>query len=390
MADSDPSDLFGLRASATSAEVPADQARHAGPLIHDRAAVERVCGELGIGAHQLRKLRYAFYHQALPLAEALRKLPAEQQAHFRSRVRFAALTLRARQASARDGCEKLAFATGSGKALETVVLRAPGGRVTLCISSQTGCAAGCQFCATARLKPAVNLTPGELVDQVSLANQLLHPRGERVRNVVLMGMGEPFHNQAAVERAIQELTAEDSFRYPQRRILLSTVGIPEAMVAFARRFPGVRLALSLHFPEQAQRAEWIPLARRFPLPELMAALREVARIQREPPWIEYLMLRGINDQPEHATRLSALLAGVDARINLIPFNPIDAAGEQTVGAAPPAARGWKRTPRAQRDQFAAILRGAGYFVTIRQSFGGDIDAACGQLSNRLSASAAPS
>jgi 23S rRNA (adenine2503-C2)-methyltransferase len=215
---------------------------------------------------------------------------------------------------------------------------------------------------------ARNLSAAEILDQVVQAGQWIGREGRRARNIVFMGMGEPLHNEDAVYEAITQLLAPEMFHHPPGRILVSTVGIPDAMIRCARRFPGVNLALSLHSVRAGVRERVIPLAARYSLDELRATVRQLNRIQpRCPVMIEYLMLADVNDSPEDAHELSAWLAGLRVHVNLIPYNPIAEAPN------------WRTTERPERDAFAGILRAAGFTTTIRYSLGADIAAACGQL-----------
>jgi 23S rRNA (adenine2503-C2)-methyltransferase len=185
-----------------------------------------------------------------------------------------------------------------------------------------------------------------------------------------MGMGEPFHNEAAVYEAVAALLSPELFHHTPGRILISTVGIPNAMIRCARRFPEINLALSLHSVRAEVRKRLIPLAAKYSLNELRAAVAAVNRIQKNTVMIEYLMLARVNDSPEDARELAAWLSGLDAHVNLIPYNAID------------SAPGLCSTDRPERDAFAEILRDAGFITTIRYSLGADIAAACGQLVQR--------
>jgi 23S rRNA (adenine2503-C2)-methyltransferase len=214
---------------------------------------------------------------------------------------------------------------------------------------------------------AKNLAAAEILDQVVLAGEQMQAEGRRVRNIVFMGMGEPLHNEQAVYDAVTALLSPELFHHTPGRILISTVGIPDAMVRCARRFPDVNLALSLHSVRQAVRMRLIPLASKYSLDALRAALVAVNQIQNNTMMIEYLMLAGVNDSLEDAAELAAWLTGLKAHINLIPYNRIDTAPEL------------RSTERPQRDAFAERLRTAGFVTTIRYSLGADIAAACGQL-----------
>jgi 23S rRNA (adenine2503-C2)-methyltransferase len=180
-------------------------------------------------------------------------------------------------------------------------------------------------------------------------------------------MGEPFHNEAAVYEAVASLLSPELFHHTPGRILISTVGIPDAMVRCARRFPAVNLALSLHSVRQDVRERLIPLAAKYSLDDLRAAVAQVNEIQQNTVMIEYLMLAGVNDAAADARQLVDWLSGLNVHINLIPYNPITTAPRL------------RTTERPERDAFAAILRDAGCITTIRYSLGADIAAACGQL-----------
>jgi 23S rRNA (adenine2503-C2)-methyltransferase len=341
--------------------------------IYDSAAVDRLRAELKIEPRRLRAARTAFMKKFLGVEAALAELPAEVRDEFARRVEFHSLAVDQVVDSQLDGATKMVLRTAAGYLIEAVLLRTGTGRVALCLSSQVGCAAACRFCATGQMGVAKNLSAAEILDQVVLAGERMQAEGRRVRNVVFMGMGEPLHNEETLYQAIAALLAPDLFHYSPAHLLISTVGIPDAMVRATRRFPRVNLALSLHSVRPAVRQRLIPLAAKYSLNELRAAVAKVNAIQNGPVMIEYLMLAGVNDSPSDAGDLAAWLQGgssadrLAAHVNLIPYNPIDAAPEL------------RSTERPERDAFAAILRQAGFTTTIRYSLGGDIAAACGQL-----------
>ncbi|MCC7475429.1 MAG: 23S rRNA (adenine(2503)-C(2))-methyltransferase RlmN [Pirellulales bacterium] len=335
--------------------------------IYDSAAIDRLRAELKFEPRRLRALRTVYFKKFLGNEAALAELPEEVREPFAQRVVFHPLAVAESADSQLDGATKLVLRTTAGYAIETVIMRTGTGRVSLCVSSQVGCAAACGFCATGQMGVAKNLTSAELLDQVVLAGEHMCNEERAVRNIVFMGMGEPFHNEAAIYEAITALLAPELFHYPPRRILISTVGIPDAMLRCARRFPALNLALSLHSARQATREKLIPLAAKYPLDDLRAALAQLHEIQRQPVMIEYLMLAGVNDSLADAADLAAWLEGLDVHVNLIPYNSI---------AAVP---NWQTTERPERDAFATVLRKAGFVVTIRYSLGADIAAACGQL-----------
>ncbi len=329
--------------------------------IYDSPGLDRLQRELHIEPQQLRKLRIAVFKHFDGDERALVEFLASDQ------IALHPLTLDSRHDSQLDGATKLLFRTSAGMLIESVILRIATGRTTLCVSSQVGCAAACEFCATGKMGIAQNLSPAEICDQVLQAGQLLAPEGRAIRNIVFMGMGEPFHNEENLYAALELLTAPRTFHFSPAKILVSTVGIPEAMLRCVRRFPQVNLALSLHSVRQEQREKLIPLAKRFPLDQLHATLRHVNALQSKPVMIEYLMLASMNDSLTEAHELVAWLAGLNVHVNLIPYNAIDDA-PHLVG-----------TERTQREAFAAVLKQAGIPTTIRYSLGADIAAACGQL-----------
>jgi len=277
-------------------------------------------------------------------------------------------------ADAADGTRKLLFhlpAEGrrEAAAIESVLIpqreRAAGARdrLTLCVSSQAGCAMGCGFCATARLGLVRNLTPAEIVGQVTAGRALAAP--EPLTNLVFMGMGEPLHNYDAVRTALEILTAEWGYAISPRRITVSTVGlvplIPR-LLADTR----VQLAVSLGATTEAQRARLMPIDRRHPLATLLATCRELPLPRRQRITFEYVLLGGENDSDHDAHRLVRLLHGLRAKVNLISFNPFPGAE-------------FAPSPRARVVRFQALLRAHGLNATIRESRGQDIQAACGQL-----------
>lgn len=335
--------------------------------IHDMVALEEHGRRHHIDRHDLKQLRNAFYKRQVDVEAVLEMVPEEQRLELAHNVEFHCLRLIHRQDSQVDGASKLIFQTVRGSSIETVILRIATGRMALCVSTQVGCAAHCRFCATGSMASAHNLSASEILDQVIQANQLARAEQRRIRNVVFMGMGEPFHNEAALYQAIDVLTDPRCFGLSPKHLLVSTVGIPEAMVRCAVRFPRVGLALSLHSARQEIRERIIPLARRYPLAELREALALVAAIQQRPTMIEYLLLKDLTDTAEDVQALTAYFADLPVHINLIPYNPIDGA-PALVGTEP-----------AQRLAFAAALRDAGFTVTLRYSLGADVAAACGQL-----------
>ena len=263
-----------------------------------------------------------------------------------------------REALARDGTEKALFATADGRPVEAVLMRYRDGRRSLCLSSQSGCPLTCTFCATGRMKFGRNLTASEILDQA-----LHFRRVEPVTNAVFMGMGEPLMNLDAVLGACERLP---DVGIATSNTAISTVGWIPGIERMTREGPPVRLALSLHAPEEALRSELMPVNERYPLPDVLAACREWNLARKRQVFIEYLMLGGVNDRYEQAAALADLLQPRKAfHVNLIPYNPTEA--------------GFEGSSREAVSAFKEALETRGVRTTVRLTRGRDIAAACGQL-----------
>ena len=335
--------------------------------LFDNEATELLRRGLRLSPEVIRGLRNRLLKRFLPDSTVTTEFRVSADVPESHRLKLHCLELSQRYDSQIDGATKLLFRTEAGMQIETVILRIATGRTTLCVSSQVGCAAACEFCATGQMGVAQNLTAAQILDQVVQAGQLLYVEQRQLHNIVFMGMGEPFHNQQNLFEAIECLTDTRQFARSPRSLLVSTVGIPDAMVRCAQRFPSVNLALSLHSVDQEVRQSIIPLARKFQLPEIKRAITEINRLQKRPVMLEYLMLRGINDSLEQAQQLATWVHDINVHINLIPFNPINDA-PHLQGSSSEVIR-----------QFSGSLKNAGLKVTTRYSLGTDIAAACGQL-----------
>jgi 23S rRNA (adenine2503-C2)-methyltransferase len=260
-----------------------------------------------------------------------------------------------------------------GQAIETVFIPEDD-RGTLCISSQVGCAMDCSFCATGAQGFSRNLSAAEIIAQVWFASKTLGGNFQTDRvisNIVFMGMGEPLANYDAVLTALRILLDDHGFGLSKRRVTVSTSGLVPFMDRL-RQDVDCALALSLHAPNDALRNELVPINRKYPLDELMAACKRYTEGKDRKAHIvyEYVMLDGVNDAPEHARQLARLLAGLPAKVNLIPFN-----------AFPGTA--YRRSPADRIRAFADILKGKDILTTTRKTRGDDIDAACGQLAGKV-------
>ncbi|MEE9392463.1 MAG: 23S rRNA (adenine(2503)-C(2))-methyltransferase RlmN [Planctomycetota bacterium] len=335
--------------------------------VFDEDSARRVARKIGMDPQVLRQVYLDFLKHGRGAAFALGQLAGDLRKKVKAEVDFHCLEFCERHDSQRDGASKLIFKTADGFAIETVILRVDSGRTSLCVSSQVGCAAGCLFCATGDMGISRNLSRDEILDQVAQANEILCPEHRSIRNVVFMGMGEPFHNEDAVADAVERLTAPRGFGFSAQKVLVSTVGEVEAMKRFARRFPAVNLALSLHAARDEVRRRLVPLAKKTSVSELKDVVRETGIIRQRPTMIEYVMLAGENDRDEDFEALVAWLQGLDVHVNLIPFNE---------GAA---SLDLRATPLDRCRKFSKRLKDRGFRVTLRYSLGADIAAACGQL-----------
>lgn len=277
---------------------------------------------------------------------------------------------------AADGTIKWLFDVGAGNAVETVFIPEDD-RGTLCVSSQVGCAVGCEFCSTGYQGFNRNLTTGEILAQLWYAEHHLRQLGlagpgQRViTNVVMMGMGEPLQNYSALVPALRVMLDDNAYGLSRRRVTVSTSGVVPMMDRLRQDCP-VALAVSLHAPNDALRDRLVPLNRKYPLDELLQACeRYLSAAPRDFITFEYCMLDGVNDSDDHARELVRLVAGrVACKFNLIPYNPFPGSG-------------LRRSPRERIQAFASILQAAAIVTTVRKTRGDDIDAACGQLAGEV-------
>jgi 23S rRNA (adenine2503-C2)-methyltransferase len=324
--------------------------------------------------HAARLWSYVYNDGVKRFAE-MPEVPAKLRARLEEQISLA-LPRIARETPSSDGfTRKYLLALGDGRCIESVLMRFTG-RVTACISSQAGCAMGCVFCATGQMGFARHLTPGEIVAQVMHIDGVLRKSGgtpppvrrERLRNIVLMGMGEPLHNYDAVMRAVDILRDQNGPAIGAKRITLSTVGVIPGIVRLADEARPIQLAVSLHAATQAERIVFIPVARRWPLDALMEACRYYVGKQQRRIFFEWTLIAGRNDTPEQAHAVGRLLRGLHAQVNLIPLNPTG-----SYDGAP--------SDRVAARRFQEILAGYSLPSTVRQRRGIDIAAGCGQLAS---------
>jgi 23S rRNA (adenine2503-C2)-methyltransferase len=288
--------------------------------------------------------------------EAMTNVPSALRDRLAAEVPFSTLAV-AHQAQSRDGTVKTLFHTADGRPVEAVLMRYRDGRRSLCLSSQSGCPLTCTFCATGTMKFGRNLTASEIVDQA-----LHFRRVEDVDHAVFMGMGEPLMNLDNVLAAARRLP---DLGITHRRTTISTVGWLPGIDRLTEDPAPIRLALSLHAPDDALRSQIMPVNERYPLEDVLAACRRWYERKRRRVFIEYVMLAGVNDRYEQALRLAELLGTEVFKVNLIPYNPTG-----TI---------YEGSGREAIEAFRAVLEEHRVPVTVRLTRGRDIDAACGQL-----------
>jgi 23S rRNA (adenine2503-C2)-methyltransferase len=291
------------------------------------------------------------------IAKGLRSMLAE--------VAHIATLQEEKRAEASDGTVKLALGAEDGRTIETVLIP-DGNKLTQCISTQVGCRMGCGFCATATLGFERNLTAAEIAYQVTLARRLAQKRDTRISNLVYMGMGEPLDNYEATISSLQILMHPLGHNFSSRRITLSTVGHVEGLRRLGTEQLQVNLAVSLNAPTQQQRAKIMPVARKWPLDQLMRALRRFPLEKRRRITIEYVLIDGLNDSVADAEKLARLLSPLRCKINVIKLNPF------------PGCR-WRPPSDHKTIAFQNALRRHDLTVILRKSRGAEIQAGCGQL-----------
>ena len=279
------------------------------------------------------------------------------------------LTIKEKQIS-KDGTQKYLFELSDGSLIESVLMIFDYG-YSVCVSSQVGCNMGCRFCASGLLKKQRDLTPGEIVLQVLMIQKELDQKDARLGNIVVMGTGEPFDNYDNVMKAMSIINDPYGLKIGARHISISTCGLVPGIERFAKENLQYNLAISLHAPNNELRSSLMPVNNAYPLEELFRALKDYSKDNNRRLTFEYLLLKGINDEKEHVLQLKQLLKGINAYINLIPYNTVKEKDYESSGEE-----------RALR--FYDMLKKENVAVTLRTRKGDDIDAACGQLrANKL-------
>jgi 23S rRNA (adenine2503-C2)-methyltransferase len=347
-------------------------------LDYDPAALAALFAERGEKPFRARQVLRWIHHRLADRVDAMTDLARATRGALARDAEIRAPAVR-RDSTAADGTRKWLLDVGGGNAIETVYIPEPD-RGTLCISSQAGCALDCAFCSTGKQGFNRNLSVAEIIGQLWHADRTLLAAGvsapwvehgrHPITNVVLMGMGEPLANFDNVVGALRLMLDDNAYGLSRRRVTLSTSGLVPALDRLREECP-VALAVSLHAPNDALRDALVPINRKYPLRELLAACqRYIERAPRDFVTFEYVLLDGVNDAPEQARELVALVREVPCKFNLIPFNPFPNTEFAT-------------SPRARQLAFQQVLQEAGLVATVRTTRGADIDAACGQLAGQV-------
>lgn len=330
--------------------------------------IKALVAELGEKPYRAKQLWEWLWKKKARAWADMSDLPKAFREQLAERTLFRPLVLAEEQRS-EDGTVKCAFRTWDGHVVEGVLIPTEK-RLTACISSQIGCSLTCSFCATGKLKRIRNLDTAEIVDQVTLIDDIaLKYYQKGLTNIVYMGMGEPLLNYANTLSSVERITAQDGLAMGARRLTVSTAGIAKMIRKMADDGAKCNLALSLHAANDAKRDKIMPINEQNSLGELKDALRYYTRVARKEVTFEYILLRGFNDSLADAQELVRYASDVHAKVNLIEYNPIDG-GE------------FGRTDTDDAVAFMHYLEKKGIIARIRRSRGRDIDAACGQLANK--------
>jgi len=354
-------------------------------LIYDLSFPEltSLLAEWGEPAYRARQIWQGLYRNFWNTPKEFSILPAALRQKLAESLKFNLLVPVTTLQSSDGETVKTLFLLQDGRAIETVLMKYDpsvtlqqsqrGGsgqsRRTLCVSTQVGCAMGCVFCATGQMGFKRHLSSGEIVAQLMYYARLLHAQGEVITNVVVMGMGEPFHNYDNTMAAIDRLNDPDGYNFGARRFTISTIGLVPAIRRFAAEKRQVNLAISLHAADDALRASMLPVNKRYPIDELLEACRDYIAATGRRITFEWALVNGVNDTPEQARLLASKLKGLLCHVNAIPLNPTEGYSG-------------KATTRQRANEFKEILTRCGVPCTIRLRRGMDILAGCGQLASR--------
>lgn len=320
----------------------------------------------GMGEKSFRgKQIFQWLHRGVKSIDEMTNLSKNFRQQLGASAYINPIQIETKMVSKLDGTTKYLFLLEDGNIIEGVIMAYKHG-LTACISCQVGCGMGCTFCASTKGGLVRNLTPGEMLGQI-LAMEA--DQGKKISNIVMMGSGEPLHNYEAVVKFLKIVNDEDGINIGNRHITLSTCGLVPQMKALADLQIPINLAVSLHSPDNQQRAKMMPIGKTYSIEEILEACRYYLSKNNRRITFEYALIRGENDRDEDARRLANLLKGLLCHVNLIPVNPVD--GNTYV-----------KSHQDRIKAFEAILKSVGIEATVRREMGADIQAACGQLRNR--------
>ncbi len=340
----------------------------------DTEEIERFLESIGERPYRAGQIVKWIYRKGARSFSEMTDIGGKLKGILDERAEIGAMRILAHQVSEAGDTEKFLFGLRDGNCIESVIMSYEDhigpSRLTACISSQVGCAMGCRFCATGMGGFTRNLTAGEIAGQVVMMQREIAPSERRIANVVLMGMGEPLMNYDNVLKAVRLMNCPEGIAIGIRHIAISTCGVIPGIDRLADEGIQTKLAVSLHSPFDETRSGMMPINRRYPIADLMKALRRYQKKTGRRVTFEYAMIDGVNDGLDSAKRLAELLRGLTSLINLIPLNNVtgNRAG---------------RSPRGRIEAFKSYMEAAGVRTTVRKERGGDIDAACGQLRKRM-------
>ena len=320
--------------------------------------------ENGIKPFHGKQIFKWLYHRRIDSFSLMSDISKKTIEKLENDFEIAPLIIRDMQVS-RDGTRKYLFEMSDGALVESVLMIFDYG-YSACLSSQVGCNMGCSFCASGLLKKQRDLLPSEIVRQALMIQKDLDKEEKRLGNIVVMGTGEPFDNYDNVMKAMNIINDPNGLEIGARHISISTCGLVPMIERFSHENLQYNLAISLHAPNDELRSKLMPVNKAYPLDQLMKALKGYSELNNRRLTFEYLLLKGINDRPEHADQIAKLLRGMNAYINLIPYNPV-------------SEKDFETSSDENALRFYDLLKKRNIAVTLRQKKGDDIDAACGQL-----------
>lgn len=321
---------------------------------------------VSLGEKRFRaKQVFEWMHKGVRSFDEMTNVPKGLREKLEEGADLEALSVERIQVSKKDGTRKYLLKLGDGALVESVLMKYSYGN-TVCISSQAGCRMGCAFCASCENGLDRGLSAGEILDQVLAVSRDI---GQKIDNVVVMGVGEPFDNYESLTGFIDNIHDPRGFGLSHRSITVSTCGIVPRIRDFGRDYPQVTLAVSLHAPDENIRSQLMPINRKYSFDVLLKACRDYTKMTNKRITFEYILLGGLNDSTGDAVRLAEALRGILCHINLIPFNGV-------------AGKPYTPTSRKKAEQFLGELKASGFEATIRRELGSDIDGACGQLRSR--------